>query len=167
MLAVILNSNNKIHYQKVIFYNVFYITRVCVNDYNSLCFSISGCDGCRVLFPFFVAASQAFPSDPEVFFARVFDRSLIVKWNVTELPTLVSFRKGFDDHEMSVCVLCVCSLSVFFVYSLCACSVCVLCVCSLSVFTVCMLSMCSLCVFSVCILCVYAQYVCSVCVHCL
>ncbi|KAH9507659.1 hypothetical protein Btru_053370, partial [Bulinus truncatus] len=54
------------------------------------------CSRCRIQFPFFVTASQAFINDPEVFFARTHDKKLIKEWGVTELPALVFYLRGVE-----------------------------------------------------------------------
>ncbi|PVD21491.1 hypothetical protein C0Q70_19665 [Pomacea canaliculata] len=62
-------------------------------------FVLSACTRCRILFPFFVAASQAFPRDPEIFFARVHDKRLVQEWGIAELPALIFYRDGIEDHD--------------------------------------------------------------------
>ncbi|XP_005095652.1 protein disulfide-isomerase like 2-1 [Aplysia californica] len=57
------------------------------------------CTRCRTLFPFFVQASQVFPNDPEIFFARTHDRKLQEKWGVTELPSLMFHMHGLGNHQ--------------------------------------------------------------------
>ncbi|KAK7114762.1 uncharacterized protein [Littorina saxatilis] len=57
------------------------------------------CTRCRIQFPFFVATSQAFPSDPEVFFARVHDPRLVQEWGITELPALIYYRDGIEEPD--------------------------------------------------------------------
>lgn len=57
------------------------------------------CTRCRIQYPFFVATSQAFPSDPEIFFARVHDTRLVQEWGIGELPALVYYRDGIDEPD--------------------------------------------------------------------
>ncbi|XP_059147799.1 uncharacterized protein LOC131935415 [Physella acuta] len=58
------------------------------------------CTRCRILFPFYLAASQVFPNDPEIFFTRTHDKSLIQKWGITELPALVYHRMDIKSFEI-------------------------------------------------------------------
>uniref|UniRef100_A0A0B7AXQ4 Endoplasmic reticulum resident protein 29 C-terminal domain-containing protein n=2 Tax=Arion vulgaris TaxID=1028688 RepID=A0A0B7AXQ4_9EUPU len=57
------------------------------------------CSRCRILYPFFVAASQAFPNNPEIFFSRTHDRNLIKQWGVSELPVIMHHRVGMKTQQ--------------------------------------------------------------------
>ncbi|RUS89405.1 hypothetical protein EGW08_002842, partial [Elysia chlorotica] len=57
------------------------------------------CTRCRRHFPYFVAASQSFPDDPEIFFTRTHDKKLTQKWGIEQLPALVYYREGLSNHE--------------------------------------------------------------------
>ncbi|XP_076449302.1 uncharacterized protein LOC143285769 [Babylonia areolata] len=57
------------------------------------------CERCRIQFPYFVAASQAFPSDPEIFFVRVHDTRLVKEWGIAELPALMYYRSGIEEPD--------------------------------------------------------------------
>lgn len=57
------------------------------------------CEKCRLLYPKFVAASQAFKGDTSVLFGRVKDTKLTSEWEVTSFPSLVFFEKG-GKHPM-------------------------------------------------------------------
>ena len=47
-----------------------------------------------------MAASQAFPSDPEIFFSRVHDPRLVQEWSITELPALLYYRDGIEEPDL-------------------------------------------------------------------
>ncbi|XP_062567940.1 uncharacterized protein LOC134230186 [Saccostrea cucullata] len=57
------------------------------------------CEKCRLLYPKFVASSQAFKDDSSVLFGRVKDTKLASEWDVTSFPSLVFFEKG-GKHPM-------------------------------------------------------------------
>ncbi|BFZ13351.1 hypothetical protein BsWGS_16390 [Bradybaena similaris] len=58
------------------------------------------CSKCKNVFPIFWAASEVFPHDPEIFFARTNDKDLVKDWGITELPTLVYQRVGMKLPEI-------------------------------------------------------------------
>ncbi|XP_071086679.1 uncharacterized protein [Haliotis cracherodii] len=58
-----------------------------------------GCSRCRVLYPFFFAASQIFKDDREIIFGRVQDKTLIRQWGIDELPAIFFHEKGEKEAE--------------------------------------------------------------------
>ncbi|XP_067651199.1 uncharacterized protein [Haliotis asinina] len=59
-----------------------------------------GCARCRVLYPFFFAASQIFKDDREIIFGRVQDKTLIRQWGIEELPAIFFHEKGEEAERL-------------------------------------------------------------------
>lgn len=59
------------------------------------------CKKCHLAYPKFMAASQPFLNDPQIFFGRVKDPLLFQAMNVTKFPTLVYYAPASAKPEIS------------------------------------------------------------------
>ncbi|XP_029635725.1 protein disulfide-isomerase erp38-like isoform X1 [Octopus sinensis] len=102
---------------QLLFYSCCFIilanaTVIEVNSYNfnqtvsKMYFSIlfvatNDCVQCDIEYPKFLAASQPFHSDPQIYFGHVTDSELIKSFGVTEYPSIVYYQPGSESPSIS------------------------------------------------------------------